>query len=110
MFELKPMNKYLVIAPHKADEKVGSAGIIFAPGNALEKQHKLGRLVAIAECEEAKGLEVGMTVLYDTVGSVDHRVGNQMFTTVRVLNVLGIVLTKQDGTDELTKTIVEGHS
>lgn len=96
MFELKPMNKYLVIAPHKADEKVGTAGIIFAPGNALEKQHKLGRIVALAECDEAKGLDVGMTVLYDTVGSVDHRVGNQMFTTVKVLNVLGIVSEKAE--------------
>lgn len=95
MFELKPMNKYLVIAPHKADEKVGTAGIIFAPGNALEKQHKLGRIAAIAECDEAKGLDVGMTVLYDTVGSVEHRVGNQMFTTVKVLNILGIVVEKE---------------
>ncbi len=90
MVELKPMNKYLVIKAIKEDEKVGG-GLLYAPANALEKQHKTGKIVAIAPCEEAKDLHTGDIVLYDSIGSVDHRIGNQMFTTVRVLNVIAIV-------------------
>jgi co-chaperonin GroES (HSP10) len=88
--ELKPMNKYLVIKAIKEDEKVGG-GLLYAPGSALEKQHKTGKIVAIAPCDEAKDLNEGDVVLYDSIGSVDHRVGNQMFTTVKVLNVIAIV-------------------
>jgi co-chaperonin GroES (HSP10) len=87
---LKPMNKYLVIKAIKEDEKVGG-GLLYAPGSALEKQHKTGKIVAIAPCDEAKDLNEGDVVLYDSIGSVDHRVGNQMFTTVKVLNVIAIV-------------------
>jgi len=88
--ELKPMNKYLVIQAIKEDEKVGG-GLLYAPGSALEKQHKTGKIIAIAACDEAGDLKVGDVVLYDSIGSVDHRVGKQMFTTVRVLNVLAVV-------------------
>jgi co-chaperonin GroES (HSP10) len=95
LFELRPMNKHMVIEAIKADEKVGE-GILFAPGNALEKQYRLGRITALAECDESKGLSVGMTVLYDSIGAVDHRVGKQGFTTVKVLNVVGIVQPKSD--------------
>jgi co-chaperonin GroES (HSP10) len=87
--ELKPMNKYLVIKAIKEDEKVGG-GLLYAPGSALEK-HKTGKIVAIAPCDEAKDLHTGDIVLYDSIGSVDHRIGNQMFTTVKVLNIIAIV-------------------
>lgn len=106
MVELKPMNKYIVIKPMAADEKVGG-GILYAPGNALERQHKTGTVVAIAACEEAGDLKVGDVVLYDSIGSVEHRIGNQMFTTVKVLNVLAVVRNKPE--DELNKAIVETH-
>lgn len=107
MFEIKPRNKYLVIEMVKEDEKVGS-GILFAPGNALEKQHKVGRVVAVAECEEAEKIHPGDTILYDAIGAVTHRIGNQSFTTVKVLNVLGVIVKKEEA-DGLTKAIVEGH-
>lgn len=95
MVELKPMNKYIVVKAMKEDEKVGS-GLLYAPGNALERQHKMGVVTAIAPCEEAGDLKVGDMILYDSIGSVEHRVGNQMFTTVRVLNVLAIVQNKAE--------------
>lgn len=91
MFYLVPMNKYLVLDPIKEDEKVGKEGIIIAPGNALEKQFRLARIAAKDNCDEANGLEVGDTVLYDHIGAVTHRVGKQSFTTVRALNVLAVV-------------------
>lgn len=89
-FDIRPMNKYLVIDPIKEDERVGG-GLLFAPGNALEKQYRMARIVAKDECDEAKGLSVGDVVLYDAIGAVNHRVANQSFTTVKVLNVLAIV-------------------
>lgn len=91
MFYLVPMNKYLVIEPVEADERVGKEGIIIAPGNALEKQFRLARIAAKDDCDEAKGLNVGDMVLYDHIGAVTHRVGKQGFTTVKVLNVLAVV-------------------
>jgi co-chaperonin GroES (HSP10) len=90
MVELKPMNKHIVIQAIKQDEKVGG-GLLYAPSNALEKQHKTGKVLAIASCDEAADLKVGDLVLYDSIGSVDHRVGNQMFTTVKVMNVLAVI-------------------
>lgn len=90
MIELKPMNKNIVLATIKESEKVGG-GLLYAPDSALQKQHRTGKVIAIAPCEEAGDLKVGDIVLYDTIGSVDHRVGNQGFTTVRVLNVIAIV-------------------
>lgn len=99
MIELKPMNKHIVIQAVKSDEKVGG-GLLYAPGNALERQHKTGKVLAIAACDEAGDLKVGDLVLYDSVGSVEHRVGNQMFTTVRVLNVIAVV---QDKSQEENK-------
>ena len=107
MVELKPMNKHIVIQAIKQDEKVGG-GLLYAPGNALERQHKTGKVLAIAPCEEAGDLKVGDLVLYDSIGSVDHRVGNQGFTTVRVLNVIAVIKdVTQDET--LNKAIVETH-
>lgn len=106
MVELVPMNKHIVIKAIKEDEKVGG-GLLYAPSNALERQHKTGKVLAIAPCEEAGNLKVGDIVLYDSIGSVDHRVGNQGFTTVRVLNVIAVVKDKVEG--ELNKAIVETH-
>lgn len=91
MFDLVPLNKHIVLDPIKDDEKVGKEGIIIAPGNALEKQYRLARIVAKHDCDEARHLTVGDTVLYDAIGAVTHRIGKQSFTTVKALNVLGIV-------------------
>lgn len=107
MVELIPMNKHIVIKPIAADEKVGG-GLLYAPSNALERQHKTGKVLAIAKCDEAGDLQVGDLVLYDSIGSVDHRVGNQMFTTVKVLNVIAVIRDKVEA-DQLTKAIVENH-
>jgi co-chaperonin GroES (HSP10) len=90
MYELVPLNKYVVIKPQQEDEKVGS-GILYRPGSALEKQHRMGQIVSFDECDESKKLTVGATVIYDSIGAVEHRVGNQMFTTVRVLNIIALV-------------------
>lgn len=94
MLELKPMNKYLVIDPIKEDERV-AGGLLYAPGNALEKQYRMGKVLAKDDCDEAKAIEVGSTVLYDAIGSVSHRIGNRSLTTVKVLNVLAIVAQKE---------------
>lgn len=106
MVELKPMNKHIVIQAVKSDEKVGG-GLLYAPGSALQTQHRTAKIIALAPCDEAKDLHVGDLVLYDTIGSVDHRVGNQMFTTVKVMNVIAVI--KDKGEDSLNKAIVETH-
>lgn len=90
MYELKPLNKYAVIKPQAEDEKVGS-GLLYRPGSALEKQHRMGTIVSFAPCDEAAHLQNGDTVIYDSIGSVEHRVGNQMLTTVKVLNIIATV-------------------
>lgn len=118
MFELKPTNKWVIIDPVKEDERVGKEGIIIAPGNALQKQHRLAKIVAKDDCEEAKKFEVGDLVLYDVIGSVDVRIGNQMFTTVKALNVMSVVKEKvvhkyvqvpDPKPDPLAQAIVETH-
>ena len=83
MFELKPMNKWVVIDPLKEDEKVGELGLIIAPGNALAKQHRMARVIAKDDCDESKGFWVGDMVLYDVIGSVETRIGNKIFTVVK---------------------------
>lgn len=107
MFELNPTNKWVVIDPLKEDEKVGSLGIIIAPSNALQKQHKLARVVAKDDCEEAKKFEVGDLVFYDVIGSVEGRVGNKGFTIVKALNIMAVVKYKTE--DGLARAIVETH-
>ena len=89
-FELKPMNKHIVLDPIAEDEKV-AGGLLYRPSNTLEKQHRLAKVVAVSQCDELGDLKVGDTVLYDAIGSVSHRVANQSFTTVRILNVIAIV-------------------
>jgi co-chaperonin GroES (HSP10) len=91
MFELKPMNKYLVIDPVKDDERVGKEGILIAPGNALAKQHRTARIVAKDDCDEAKHLSVGDLVFYDHIGAVEGRVGMQGFTIIKAIAVLAVV-------------------
>lgn len=95
MFELKPMNKYVVIDPVKEDERVGREGILVAPGNALAKQHRMARIVAKDECEEAKHLSIGDLVFYDHIGAVEGRVGMQGFTVIKAIAVLAVVRQKE---------------
>jgi co-chaperonin GroES (HSP10) len=94
-FELKPMNKYLVIDPLKEDERVGREGILVAPGNRLDKQHRMARIVAKDECDEAKHLSVGDMVFYDHIGAVEGRVGMQGFTIIKAIAVLALVEQKE---------------
>jgi co-chaperonin GroES (HSP10) len=116
MFELKPTNKWIVIDPLKEDEKVGSLGLIIAPGNALQKQHKMARVVAKDDCDEARAFNVGDMVLYDVIGSVETRIGNTVFTVVKASNVMSVVKEKvvqkyvqiPDG-DLFAKAVVETH-
>lgn len=91
MFELKPQNKHLVISPLKESERVGSEGLIIAPGNALEKQHRMARIVEKDDCPEAARLNVGDLVFYDHIGAVEGRVGNQGFTIIKAIAVLAVV-------------------
>ncbi len=93
MFELKPMNKHIIIDPVAEDEKV-AGGLLYRPSNSLEKQHRMAKVLAVSQCDELGDLKVGDRVLYDAIGSVSHRVGNQSFTSVRVLNVIAIVTEK----------------
>lgn len=95
MFELTPTNKYIVIDPLKEDEKVGKEGLIIAPGNALQKQHRMARVLAKDCCDEAKAFEVGDIVFYDHIGAVEARVGNRVYTVVKALNVLAVVSKKE---------------
>lgn len=90
MFTLKPTNKWIVIDPIKEDEKIGS-GLLIAPDNRREKQHRMARIVAKDECDEAKLFQVGDLVFYDVIGSVEGRVGNKGFTMVKAINVMSVV-------------------
>lgn len=97
MFQHEPKNDWLVIEPLKENEKVGKEGIIIAPGNALEKQHGMARIVAKDEDgEKCKRLNVGDIVFYDKIGQVEGRVGNQGFVVVKALNVLTVVRSIDD--------------
>ena len=93
MFELKPMNKHIIIDPIAEDEKI-AGGLLYRPGSALGQQHRMATVVAVSKCEELGDIRVGDRVLYDTIGSISHRVGNQSFTSVKVLNVIAIVSEK----------------
>lgn len=88
MIELKPLNKYLVIDAIKEDQKIGS---LYIPGNSLEKQYRLAKVIAKDDCEEAKSIDVGDTVLYDAIGMVTHRINDKSYSTVKALNVIGVV-------------------
>lgn len=92
-FELLPKNKHIVVENVKTDEKVGS-GILYAPGN-ITNVYKVARVVAVHQCPESEGINPGDSVLYDSIGAVDHRVGNQTITTVKVLNVIGVIREKE---------------
>jgi co-chaperonin GroES (HSP10) len=87
MFELKPMNKYVWLDPITAENKVGSLYVVSHSQNS----YQLGKVRAVADCDEAKGITIGSTVLYDTLGAVNHRVGTQSITTVKVMNIVGVV-------------------
>jgi len=92
MFELKPMNKYVVIKTIEPDQKV-AGGLLYAPGN-VSNQYQLAKVLAVSSCHETECLEVGDTILYDTLGAVNHRIGGQTFTTVKAANILGVVKEK----------------
>lgn len=87
MFELKPMNKYVWIDPITAENKVGSLFIVSHSQNS----YQLGKIRAVSECDETKGLVPGSVVLYDSLGAQSHRLGNQSVTTVKAVNIVGIV-------------------
>lgn len=101
-FELKPTNKWVVIDPLKEDERVGEAGIIIAPSNALQKQHRMARVIAKDDCEEAKKFDTGDLVIYDVIGSVETRIGNQMFTLVSARNIMTVVTEKKVAVTKFT--------
>lgn len=86
-YTLQPVNKYIVIETLDDGDKVGS---LYLPGNT-SNQYRMAKVVAVSDCDECKYLEVGDTILYDTLGAVSHRVGNSSIQTVKALNVLGKV-------------------
>ncbi len=88
MFALQPMNKYVWLEPITAENKVGSLYVVSHSQNS----YQLGKVRDFAVCDETSGLSRGATVLYDALGAVAHRVGNQTITTVKALNILGIVI------------------
>lgn len=92
MVELLPKNKYVWLQPIDEAQKVGS---IYMPGN-VSNMYRLAKVMGIAECDEAKNIAVGDTVLYDTVGAVEHRIGNRMYTTVKVMNIIAVVTNKEE--------------
>lgn len=88
MHTLRPKNKYAWIKNLDQDGKVG---LLYTAPSATN-QYRLAKLLAFdTDCPEAQGYEVGQTVLYDTIGAVEHRIGNAMYTTVKILNVVSIV-------------------
>lgn len=92
---LAPRNKYAWIEPLDEANKIG---MIFTPGN-VSNQYRLAKLLAFdSNCDESKGYEVGQIVLYDTLGAVEHRIGNRMYTTVRMLNFLAVVMPPAEST------------
>lgn len=100
MFELKPTNKWIIISPIAEDERIGESGLLVAPGNARERQHRLARVVAKDDCDEAKQISVGDLVFYDRIGEVEGRVGNQGFVAVKAVNVLTVIKDKQTEASE----------
>lgn len=89
MFELEPKNEWIIIHPLSEDERVGNEGLIIAPGNARERQHRLAKVVAVdTASEKCKSMNVGDIVFYDRIGEVEGRVGNHGFVTVKAANVL----------------------
>lgn len=88
MYEIEPMNRYVWIEPITQENKVGTLFIVSHSQNS----YQLGRVKAFAECDECKGLTVGCIVLYDSLGQVSHRLGNQSLTTVKAANILGVVI------------------
>lgn len=90
MLQLQPKNKYVWIEPIDEPNKV-AGGLLYAPGN-VTNQYRIAKLLAFdGDCPEAKGYEVGQTVLYDTVGAVEHKFGPQRLTTMKIMNILAIV-------------------
>jgi len=87
MYELKPMNKYVWLEPITAENKVGSLFVVSHSQNS----YQLGKIRAVSDCDETKGLEPGSIVLYDSLGAFAHRLGTQSITTVKAVNILGIV-------------------
>lgn len=91
MYELKPKNEYAWIKPHGEADKVGA---IYVPGTATN-QYRTAELLGFDEdSPRAKGYEVGQTVLYDVLGSTEHRIGNSMYVTVKLANIVAIIQRK----------------
>lgn len=87
---LEPKNKYAWIEPIGSADKVGG-GLLYAPGN-VTNQYRLAKLCAFdKDCPEAEGYEVGQTVLYDTLGAVEHTLGPHKVWTVKIMNIVAVV-------------------
>lgn len=93
MVDLYPMNKNIVVKNIDEENKT-ETGIIMSVRN--DKQYRTAIVVSVADCDETKNLKPNDVVLYDTIGAVDHRIGNQMFTTVRALNVVALVVKREE--------------
>jgi co-chaperonin GroES (HSP10) len=106
MYELKPMNKHVWLEPITQENKVGTLYIVSHSQNSFQ----LGRIKAFADCDETKGLNVDDVVLYDSLGSYNHRVGNQSLTTVKALNIVAIVRDTSEPKDvvELAAQVFNG--
>ncbi len=92
MFELKLKNEYAWIKPVDEADKVG---MLYVPGNATN-QYRVAVLLGFdADSAKAKGYEVGQTVLYDTLGAVEHRLNNTMYTTVKMANIVAVLDKKE---------------
>jgi co-chaperonin GroES (HSP10) len=87
-YTLEPKNKHIVIKAIGNSDKVGT---LYIPSTANHGTYGQAQVIAVAsDCDPAP-CAVGDTIIYDTIGSVDHRVGNQGFTTVKALNVVAVV-------------------
>lgn len=93
MYEIEPLNRYVWIEPITQENKVGSLFIVSHSQNS----YQLGRVKAFADCDDCRGLTVGCVVLYDSLGQVTHRLGNESLTTVKAVNILGVITTPQQG-------------
>jgi co-chaperonin GroES (HSP10) len=88
-YTLEPKNKLLVIKPLESDSKIGA---LFIPSTANHGAYRQAVIVAVADdVEPALKLNPGDRVIYDTIGQIDVRVGNQGFSLVSSKNVQSVI-------------------
>jgi co-chaperonin GroES (HSP10) len=71
-------------------EKIGS-GILFAPGN-VTAAYKLGYVV-VAPLDNST-LSCGDKIIYDSLGTIEKRIEDRLYTFVKVLNIISIIRTE----------------